>query len=179
MNRPPETLSNAAVTLRRWRAGDAELSYQLVRESLDHLIPWMPWATPDYSLELAHGFVERCEANWADGEAFQYAIFVHSEPVGSAGLMARIGRGGLEIGYWVHPSWTGRGVATSAAAALTDAALALPEIDRVEIHHDVRNAASERVPAKLGYAFIDEVPTEPGMIAPGDAGTSKVWRITR
>jgi ribosomal-protein-serine acetyltransferase len=179
MDRPPETISNAAVTLRRWRAGDAELSYRLVRDSIEHLSPWMAWATPEYSLDSATGYVERCEANWADGEAFQYAIFVQAEPVGSAGLMARIGGGGLEIGYWVHPSWTGRGVATSAAAALTDAALALPAIDRVEIHHDVRNAASGRVPAKLGYSFIDEVPTDPAMIAPGDAGTMKVWRITR
>jgi ribosomal-protein-serine acetyltransferase len=179
MDRPPETLRNAAVTLRRWRATDADLSYRLVRESLEHLTPWMAWATPDYSPDSAAGFVERCEANWADGEAFQYAIFVQGTPAGSAGLMARIGGGGLEIGYWVHPSWTGRGVATSAAAALTDAALALPGVDRVEIHHDVLNAASERVPAKLGYAFIEEVPTDPAMIAPGDSGTMKVWRITR
>jgi ribosomal-protein-serine acetyltransferase len=179
MSHPPEVITNAAVTLRRWRPADAELSYRITRESLDHLNPWMAWATPDYSPDSARDFVERCEANWADGAAFQYLILVQGEPAGSAGLMARIGAGGLEIGYWVHPAWTGRGVATSAAAALTDAALALPGVDRVEIHHDVLNAASGRVPAKLGYAFIEEVPTDPDMIAPGDAGTSRVWRITR
>lgn len=179
MNRPPEVLTNAAVTLRRWRAADAELSYRIVRESLDHLSPWMAWATPDYSLDSARDYVERCEANWAGGEAFQYLILVQGEPAGSAGLMARIGTGGLEIGYWVHASWTGRGVATSAAAALTDAALTLPGVDRVEIHHDVLNAASGRVPVKLGYSFVEEVPTDPEMVAPGDAGTSRVWRITR
>jgi len=179
MDRPPETLSNAAVTLRRWRAADAELSYRLVRASLEHLMPTMAWATADYSPDSAADFVARCEANWADGEAFQYAIYMDGEPVGSAGLMARIGSGGLEIGYWVHPAWTGRGVATSAAAALTDAALALPSIDRVEIHHDVFNPASGRVPAKLGFTFITEVPTDPAMIAPSDSGTSRVWRITR
>jgi len=179
MNRPPETLSSAAVTLRRWRAADAELSYRLISESLDHLRPWMAWATDAYSLQSAQEYVERCEANWADGSAFQYLIVAQGQPAGSAGLMARIGTGGLEIGYWVHPSWTGRGVATSAAGALTDAALALPEIERVEIHHDVLNAASGRVPAKLGYSLIEEVPTDPDMIAPGDAGTSRVWRITR
>lgn len=179
MDRPPETLASAAVTLRRWRAPDAQLSFKLVRESLDHLSPWVAWATQDYSLDSATEYVRRCEANWADGEAFQYAILMQGNAVGSAGLMARIGDGGLEIGYWVHPSWTGRGLATSAAAALTDAALTLPGIDRVEIHHDVRNAASGRVPAKLGYTCVGEVPTDPAMIAPADAGTSRVWRITR
>jgi ribosomal-protein-serine acetyltransferase len=106
-------------------------------------------------------------------------ILVGRDPVGSAGLMARIGPGGLEIGYWVHPSWTGRGVATSAAAALTDAALSLPDVDRVEIHHDEANKASGRVPEKLGYELVGEVPSSPDMIAPGDSGTVKVWRITR
>jgi hypothetical protein len=34
------------------------------------------------------------------------------------------------------------------------------------------------VPAKLGYAHVDtrEGPSE---LAPGDSGTTKVWRITR
>ena len=179
MNRPPEVLTNAAVTLSRWRAADAELCYRIISESADHLAPWMAWATPDYSLDRATDHVCRCEANWADGTAFQYLILVQGNPAGSASLMARIGDRALEIGYWVHPAWTGRGVATSAAAALTDAALALPAIDQVEIHHDVRNVASERVPAKLGYAFIEEAKTAPELVAPGDAGISKVWRITR
>jgi ribosomal-protein-serine acetyltransferase len=179
MNRPDEVLTNAAVTLRKRQATDAQSTFELIRESIEHLQPWMPWATPDYSLEQATEYAERCEAEWADGSAFQYVILVGQEPVGSAGLMARIGSGGLEIGYWVHPSWTGRGVATSAAAALTDAALALPDIDRVEIHHDVANKASGRVPEKLGYELVGEVPSSPDMIAPGDSGTVKVWRITR
>jgi ribosomal-protein-serine acetyltransferase len=179
MNRPPEVLTNAAVTLRKRDATDAQATFELIRESIEHLQPWMPWATPDYSLEQATEYAERCEAEWAEGSAFQYVIFVGQDPVGSAGLMARIGIGGLEIGYWVHPSWTGRGVATSAAAALTDAALALPGIDRVEIHHDVANKASGRVPEKLGYELAGEMPSNPDMIAPGDSGTVKVWRMTR
>jgi ribosomal-protein-serine acetyltransferase len=179
MDQPPEVITNAAVTLRRRQPADALATFELIRESLEHLQPWMPWATPDYSLEHAKEYSQRCDAEWAEGSAFQYVIYVGRDPVGSAGLMARIGTGGLEIGYWVHPSWTGRGVATSAAAALTDAALALPGIDRVEIHHDVANKASQRVPEKLGYTFVGEVISDPDMIAPADSGTVKVWRVTR
>ena len=86
--------------------------------------------------------------------------------------MARIGDGGLEIGYWVHPGFTGRGVATAAAAALTEAALALPGIDRVEIHHDILNLASGRVPAKLGYDCVGTTATTVEL-APGDSGTTQ------
>jgi ribosomal-protein-serine acetyltransferase len=178
MDRPAETLSHGAVTLRRWRTSDGELLFRLVSESRDHLIPWMPWATADYSLAHAQGFLDRSEANWTEGDAFQYLVSSNGIPAGSAGLMSRIDAGGLEIGYWVHPAHTGRGVATAAAAALTDAALQLPGIDRVEIHHDVANLASERVPAKLGYTHVEtSQPRAPE--APGESGTIKVWRITR
>ena len=138
----------------------------------------MPWASSDYGLAEANEYVQRCEADWASGTAFNYLIVAGDEPAGSAGLMARIGDGGLEIGYWVHPAFTGRGVATSAAGALTDAALALPAVDHVEIHHDMLNLASERVPAKLGFT---QVGTTTGRfeLAPGDSGTTAIWRIAR
>jgi ribosomal-protein-serine acetyltransferase len=178
MDTPPEHLSQEFVELRRWRAADAELALRLVRQSLEHLRPWMTWATDDYALADAAGFTGSSETSWEAGEAFQYLILADGEPAGSAGLMARIGDGGLEIGYWVHPDFTGRGVATAAAGALTEAALALPGVDHVEIHHDVANLASERVPVKLGYTLAGSAPAR-FELTPGDSGTIKVWRITR
>ena len=178
MDTPPERLTHASIELRRWRATDADLSFRLVSESLEHLRPWMPWATSDYGLATASEYLQRCEADWTAGSAFQYLILAGDQPACSAGLMARIGEGGLEIGYWVHPAFTGRGVATSAAAALTDAAFTLPGIDHVEIHHDVLNLASERVPAKLGFSAVGTTAARFGL-APADSGTTQVWRITR
>jgi RimJ/RimL family protein N-acetyltransferase len=136
------------------------------------------WRRGCYGPGDARAYVQRCEDSWADGSAFQYLILAGGEPAGSAGLMARIGDGGLEIGYWVHPAFTGRGLATAAAAALTEAALALPGIDRVEIHHDILNVASGRVPAKLGYDSVGTTVTTVE-VAPGDSGITQVWRITR
>jgi RimJ/RimL family protein N-acetyltransferase len=177
MDTPPEKLAHASTALRRWREADAALCLRLVSESLEHLRPWMPWATSNYGLAETTGYLQRCEADWEARTAFQYLILASGQPAGSAGLMARIGDGGLEIGYWVHPGFTGRGVATSAAAALTEAALALPGIDHVEIHHDVLNLASERVPAKLGFSQVGTARAR-FALAPGDSGTTRVWRIT-
>jgi ribosomal-protein-serine acetyltransferase len=177
MDYPGEHLTQGSVELRRWRATDGDLCYRLVRESLEHLRPWMPWATPAYDQAAAADYLERCEEDWASGTAFQYLIVADGAPAGSAGLMARIEPGGLEIGYWVHPDYTARGIATAAAAALTDAAFALPGIDHVEIHHDQLNLPSGRIPAKLGYTVIE---TRRGRFeeAPADSGLTQVWRIT-
>jgi ribosomal-protein-serine acetyltransferase len=174
---PAAELSSDGVTLRRWRAADAGLVYRLVSESEAYLRPWLPWAA-DYTPEAACAFVAACEQGWASGAEFSYLVSRDGTPAGGAGLMARRGPGVLEIGYWVHPAHAGQGVATAAARALTRAAFGLPGIGRVEILHDLNNAASAQVPRKLGYARVG---TEQGRFerAPGECGTAVVWRIMR
>ncbi len=91
--------------------------------------------------------------------------------------MARIGPGGLEIGYWVHQAYVRRGLATAAAAALADAAFTLPGINHVEIVHDELNDASGSVPRKLGFTEMGsrslDIEPEAG------TGIGIVWRLTR
>ncbi len=176
VHRPRETLTYGPVTLRRWRRHDEEAVYTAVTESQDHLRPWMPWAEA-YTREIAAGFLVNCDHDWDCGDAYNYAITTDGRVAGSCGLMARIGPGGLEIGYWVHRACVRRGLATAAAAALTDAAFRLPGIDHVEIVHDQLNDASAAVPRKLGFTEIGsrslDIRTE------ARTGTGIVWRLTR
>jgi ribosomal-protein-serine acetyltransferase len=178
MERPDEVLTYGQVTLRRWRTADAEVVFQLVSESLEHLRPWMPWAA-EYSQADAASFTRQCEEDWLSGAAFNYAITTGGEAVGSCGLMSRTGSGGLEIGYWVHQGHTRRGLATAAAAAVTEAAFALPGVDQVEILHDEANVASGGVPRKLGFTEVGKRPRASDQSAPGESGTHVVWRLTR
>jgi ribosomal-protein-serine acetyltransferase len=197
MRRPREVLAEPPVTLRRWRAADSRAAdfragdpaagqpgaaelHRAVAMSIGHLQPWMPWATPDYGPAEAGEFLQVCELNWESGEAFNYAIMNGGELAGSCGLMARIGAGALEIGYWVHAAQARRGLATAAAGALTREAFTLDGIDRVEIKHDERNVASGGVPRKLGYAEVGREPGPPELTMPdGGPITDVVWRITR
>jgi ribosomal-protein-serine acetyltransferase len=178
MNEPREVLDSGQVQLRRWRAGDADTVYRVVMESLEHLLPWMPWAS-GYNRDRATQFAMQCEQDWESGVAYQYAITTDGVVVGSCGLMRRIGPGGLEIGYWLHPAFTGRGLATSAAEALQRQAFALPGIERVEIHHDSANTASGGIPRRLGYTEIERPAPTQEPLAPGEHGVRVVWRLTR
>jgi ribosomal-protein-serine acetyltransferase len=56
-------------------------------------------------------------------------------------------------------------------------AFGLPGVDRVEIVHDELNAASGKIPARLGFTEIERRPLDP----PAAAGTGigVVWRLTR
>ncbi len=175
-SRPPEVIDAGPAILRRWLVADLDASCEAVFGSLEHLRPWLPWAA-DFSRATQAEFLAGCELNWQSGEAFDYAVLVGGAIAGSAGLMARIGPGALEIGYWVHQAYTRRGLATASAAALTGQALALPGIARVQIVHDELNVASGAVPRKLGFVKIERRPLDHR--PPGGTGMGVVWEMTR
>jgi ribosomal-protein-serine acetyltransferase len=174
--RPPEVIDAGSAVLRRWEVTDLDASCAAVFASLEHLRPWMPWAV-GFSRAAQAGFLAGCGRDWHSGLAFNYAIVVDDEIAGSTGLMARIGRGGLEIGYWVHQAYTRRGLATVASAALVEQAFALPGINRVQIIHDELNVASGGVPRKLGFTEIGRCPLDYKPL--GGTGMGVVWELTR
>ncbi|TDV47126.1 GNAT family N-acetyltransferase [Actinophytocola oryzae] len=169
-------LGSGEVTLRRWRESDAGALYEVVVESIDHLRPWMAWVADGYTPQAAADFVTSTAEDWARGAAYNYAIFVSGRLAGATSLMARIGPGGLEIGYWLHPAYVGVGVATRAASLLTAEAFR-QGVRRVEIVTDVANLRSAAVPKRLGFVEVERrPPQEP--LTPGEDGLDVVWRLT-
>jgi ribosomal-protein-serine acetyltransferase len=115
--------------------------FDAVTESLAQLRPWLPWAA-GYRRESAEEYVADSIRHWDDGTEFNYAITTEGALAGSIGLMARIGPGGLEMGYWMRTAYTRRGLATAAAAALVEQAFRLPGLPRVEIVQALRRKRS-------------------------------------
>jgi RimJ/RimL family protein N-acetyltransferase len=147
----PDQIDGDGVLLRRWLVSDAEALARAVTESQDHLRPWMAWmAQEPMTLEQRRAMLREREREWLQGGDVMLGIFVGDEVAGSCGLHPRRGLSALEIGYWVHPSFTGRGVATVVARLLTDAAFSVPHIAHVEIHTDKPNSASSGVPRGHG-----------------------------
>lgn len=175
-NSPPETLELPRGVLVRLRESHSELMSDAVLASLDHLKPWMPWANPEAGSPAVQR--ERCQAvqeQWSSGSDYHYALLAgESGPViGGFGLHRRIGPGGIEIGYWLHVDHVGRGYATAAAEALTQAGLSLDDVTRVEIHVDEANTRSAAIPPRLGYRLDRVFEREPE--APGESGRIQVW----
>ncbi len=173
---PPETIKLSAGILTRIRPSDADEIASAVAASLGHLRPWMPWATEAAAQPAAQR--ERglaAEAMWEAGSDFIYVLRPdEAGPViGNFGLHARVGPGALEMGYWMHAGYVRQGYAAAAAAALTEAALALPGIDRIEIHTDESNTASAAIPAKLGYRQERTDVRAPE--APSESGRLQIW----
>jgi RimJ/RimL family protein N-acetyltransferase len=177
---PADVLEVPQGLLSRIRESDAPQLAQAVAASLDHLRPWLSWATEqaaDTQAQRQH--CREAEARWKDGREYIYMLRpAQSEQViGSFGLHRRIGPRAVEIGYWVHVDFTRRGYATACALALTRAGLALPDVARVEIHTDEANVTSAAIPRRLGYRLdrVDRCP--PG--APAESGRRQIWVIER
>ncbi|MBN2624363.1 MAG: GNAT family N-acetyltransferase [Acidimicrobiales bacterium] len=173
----PDPATTDRLVVRQWRTEDAPALHEAVLESIEHLRPWMPWvANEPLALAARVEMVGGWARLWDAGDRM-CGMFVDERVVGGCGLHQRIGPGGQEIGYWVRVGETGHGYATAAARAMTDMAFTMPGVTHVEIHHDVANPTSGRIPAKLGFAHVHDVarPVE----APGETGTQRIWRMDR
>lgn len=179
MDLPQQVIELGDVTLRRFdREADLSELFEVIEESLEHLRPWMPWVA-EHSLARTADFLVRRDEAWESGRAFTYAILLGKAIVGACQLFRRDDSpaNGREIGYWLHPAATGRGVATRAARALVDQAFRLPGVDYVEVVHDPANRASGGVPARLGFTEHLRRPAE--RLGPADTGEDLIWRLTR
>lgn len=164
------------IYLRPLVLADAEALEEAVTANLDYLRPWMPWASFEpLSIESRRTLVSSWEQSFAKGTEFNFGIFSSAGLLGVSGLMTRIAPLGLEIGYWVREEVRGRGIARGAAAALALLALSKDEITHVEIHHDLNNLASARIPAKLGFKKVGE--TKSAILSPGESGVTVIWRL--
>lgn len=151
---PPYRIVSERLVLRCWEPRDAPLLKDAVDSSIEHLLPWMPWAVHEpQSLQEKVDLLRRFRGNFDLGNDFVYGIFDRdeSEAVGGTGLHPRIGDEAYEIGYWIRASRAGAGLGAEATAALTRAAFELTDVERIEIRCDPANERSRAIPRRLGY----------------------------
>lgn len=175
---PPEFIAVATdLILRRPTPDDAEDMAAAIAGSLEHLVPWMPWASSPEAGAVAaqHERLAEAARAWDSGEEFHYiaAARYGGTILGRFGLHRRIGPGALELGYWLRPDAVGKGYASACTRALTTVALSLPDVERVEIHCDEANVRSQRVPRAAGYR-LDHIEADE-VQAPEDLGRSMIW----
>jgi RimJ/RimL family protein N-acetyltransferase len=165
------------LVLRCWEPTDAAPLKASVDASLAHLAD-MPWIgqepqTVDQKIDLLRKF----RAEFDSDEDYVYGIFDRDEKtvLGGSGLHQRLGGHAREIGYWIHASHSGRGLATETAGALTRVGFELLELDRLEIHCSPDNPRSARVAHKLGYQH--EATLRGRLLLHGKPRDTMIWSL--
>ncbi|MEX2282639.1 MAG: GNAT family N-acetyltransferase [Gemmatimonadota bacterium] len=179
MNAVDAQIPTPRLVLRRWRVSDAPMLAQAIAASIPELMRWTPWVLPGApALTVLEERLGAFSEQFDRGEHFIYGMFdsAHSRVMGQAGLYSRVGPDALEIGYFVATPEAGKGFATEAAAALTRVGFEQCGVARIEIRCDPENAASNRIPERLGYAVRETADRDP--FFPGDASRHlTIWEM--
>ena len=146
-------LSDGVVTLQKYREEDAEQVFLAVRESINEILPWMPWCHPEYSLEDSRVWSASRDLAWSNGLEYDFVITGAAEalPLGVCGLNhfdyeARM----ANMGYWIRTGETRKGAATSAALLLARFGFDELRLNRIEILVSTENTPSQKVAEKAG-----------------------------
>ncbi len=132
----------------------AEELLELVRENLEILQPWMPWATDDYSIEKSHEFIKTILSRYAENGSFDAIISYQNKLVGAIGFHNfDVVNKSAEIGYWLAKNSQGKGIVTKCASGLCDFLFDDLDLNRVQINCNVENSKSRAIPEKLGFTL--------------------------
>jgi RimJ/RimL family protein N-acetyltransferase len=120
---PPDRHSEPGFLLRSYQPGDGAQVSEAVNDSYAHLKTFMPWATPDQSVERSEQLCREFRGNWLRASDFVIGIWQPDEArlLGGCGYHLREGTLALcnaEIGMWIRSDAARQGLGTAVLRAL-------------------------------------------------------------
>lgn len=144
-------LPHGPVVLRSFEWRDADL---VVTAAADDLIPQITTLPVSGSRRDAEEYIARQHSRLGSGVGYSFAIADSrtDEAVGQIGLWLRdIDEGRATTGYWIGSGYRRRGYLTAALRALTDWALTLDKVERLQLFVEPWNEGSWRAAERCGY----------------------------
>lgn len=149
---PPE-LRDEQVLLRPWSGDDLPC---IEEASRDPVIPTGTSVPAPFSNEAGRAFVERQWERQTSGQGLSLAVVevATGAAVGLVGLFHRQQPGVVGVGYWTVPSSRRRGFAQRSLVLLSQWALGVPGIVRLEALIEPDNEGSIRVAEGAGFRRV-------------------------
>ncbi|MBB6633152.1 GNAT family N-acetyltransferase [Cohnella thailandensis] len=151
----PESFESQRLIIRAPQWDDGIKVNEAIRESIEELRPWMPWAQQVPTAEESEVVSRQGRVHFLERSDMMLYLLHKTTGrfIGSSGLhridwQARK----FEIGYWIRTSSSGQGYMTEAVDRITNFAINVLQANRIEIRCDSRNAKSARVAERLGFA---------------------------
>ncbi|WP_416974769.1 GNAT family N-acetyltransferase [Streptomyces sp. 4F14] len=148
----------SALSLRPWQRSDAPALLAAAQDpALRH------WTSLDLNGEADAGrWLDEQRQGWESGERLAFAVVGERGGLLGQVVLKRPSAAAGEVGYWTAAEARGRGIASGALQGLTEWAFSRhASLERLELIHQVDNAASCRVAAKCGYGLETTLPAQP------------------
>jgi ribosomal-protein-serine acetyltransferase len=137
--------------LRLLSTADAPELHTLIMSNREHLAQWLGWAATQTFQDTLE-FIHRSERQVAANESFHCAIVCEDRIAGVISYMEVDWRHRRTVlGYWLDADHQGRGLMTGAVRLMVDHAIAVWELNRIEIRAAVENCKSRAIPERLGF----------------------------
>lgn len=158
-----------SLILEQLQTEDAERMFSLTDKDREYLSEFLPWPESTKTVADSRGFIELMLQRRRDNKEYGYGIKYDRALVGHISLMHLNDDKRPEIGYWIASEYSGKGITTKAAAALTHLALSEMGIPLLIIRAEPDNVGSNRVAEKIGYTLAGQEDE--------DGKTFNVWSI--
>ena len=146
-------LETDRLLLRALTVSDAEDMYDYAhRADVTRHLTWDPHPNISYTRE----YLAYISAHYRAGDFFDWAVVDRESDrmIGTCGFTRfHYEADSAEIGYVIHPSYWGRGIATEAVDAVIRFGFQRLELNRIEARFMEGNTASRRVMEKNGMSF--------------------------
>ena len=156
----PDAFETERLLIRSPMPGDGPELYAAVGESMEELLPWMPWPAEHGTVEDSEASARGARVRFLERTELRMHLWLKGTGtlVGSSGLH-RIDWGvpKFEIGYWCRTGMTGRGYVTEAVRGIAAFAFDVLGAQRVEIRCDPLNRPSARVAELAGFNLEGEL----------------------
>jgi ribosomal-protein-serine acetyltransferase len=160
--------------LEPWQSAEFLEHMDRARESVD---PWIPWASRSTDLQSATATLQRYADLAARDAGRIYGIWLDGTLVGGTMFVAfDTATGNGEVGCWLEPAGTGRGLVTRAVRVLLDWAFGRRGLYRVEWHCRPDNTSSVNVARRLGLRLDGVLRGE--YLYQGVRHDTQVWAVT-
>ena len=155
---------------------DAGELFMLVDSHRTALARWLPWIPMTQAVADSTFYIMSLTGFWKTGLAF--GVFVRDELIGTVGFQNGDERNEkVELGYWLGPSWQGRGLASRSVRLALLAAFTHSTVNRVTAKVQPDNRPSIALLERAGFTY--EGLERQGMKFPGGYRDHCVYSLLR
>ena len=130
----------------------AEELFALVDSNREFIGEHLPWALRCRSIEDYRQYMQRDLQGMATERRWAWLIRYKGQAAGHIGIFVTVPElGEAELNYWLAEAFTGKGIISRAAKAITDFAFATLKMNHVLIGFSGQNPRSGAVAERIGY----------------------------
>lgn len=131
---------------------DAEMLYNTMQENADYLSEYLDFVS-NITLEAEKMAINTWQDMFMKGMGFEGGIYYKDRLIGMCGIrISRYDDRG-EIGYWLSPEYTGKGIMTKMVQGVMNTGFKAYGLNKITIMCADTNIKSQGIPKRLGFKF--------------------------